>query len=160
MINLDIVMANKIFISGILSMSLSVRNTKECNSAHTSFCSEIRPLTQSLVNMSSLGSDTASLTGRRISPWILFHEVAVLPFPFAFLCQMLVRIGCKINNYFLRTCEFLYTSNLFVVLYSIVQSNFYMLYVCLVLVISQNMKDNRFNCSLWYRVRVVSLLPK
>lgn len=67
----------------------------------------------------------------------------------------------NINNYFLIICEFLYTTNLCVVLYPIVeQLNCYMLYVGLVLVIPQNRKDTRFNSSLWHRSGVVSLLPK
>lgn len=94
MINLDIVMANKIFISGILSVSFPVRNTKKCSCAHTSFCSEIRPPTQSLVNMSSLRSDTASLTGRKpflhefypMQEWY-FHVLSL------FSARLLVKIG-------------------------------------------------------------------
>ena len=137
MINFDIVMANKIFITGILSMSLSIGNTKESSSAHISSWSEIRPLTQSLVNMSPPASDTARLTGRR-RPFL--HEcypTQWLYFDFLFAARLSVKIG------WLQQHKWFLSNNLWFPLWCLIQqfNNYSMWYVCLVLVISQNKKD-------------------
>lgn len=145
-------MANKIFISGILSMSLSIGNTKESSSAHISSWSEIRPLTQSLVNMSSPASDTARLTGRRS----FLHEcypTQWLYFDFLFDARLSVKIG------WLQQHKWFLSNNLWFPLWCLIQqfNNYYMWYVCLILVISQNKKDNS---SSWHRLKLVSLLPR
>lgn len=146
MINFDIVMPNSSFIRGILSLSLSVGNRKEPTSTRTSSCSEIVPLTQTRCALTQQGGWAEGLSSMN---FILYGSYTYICFSLTD-CQLKQVDKSNVNTYLLMICEFFYTANSFMVFYSINVQQWigYMLYAFLVLNISQNRKDNRFNSSL------------
>lgn len=125
-------MANRIFISGILSMFLSFGNTKKTCSDYISPCLESKPLTRSLGTVDSLGLATiGSRGGGRTFLHCFDPKPSCTSLCFSLPdCQLKQASKCKINNYSLTICELFSTANSFMILYSTIwQLNYYMLYI-------------------------------